>query len=241
MASDIGFFGKLPGYGDFIERNLPRPFVEGWDQWLQRALAGSRQMLGEHWLDSYLHAPLWRFALSTGCVDDNAWLGILLPSVDRVGRYYPLTIALPMSGGVNLAAALGDNGAWFQRLQAIGLACLEESPTVEAVVEVLAALREPQLRPWRLHPPQIPALGSCVSLSVAGDVKPESGDVSLLQSLTLNEALLRQHYASFSLWFRSGGGGQPDHLLHSESLPDPLGYGAMLTGQWQEYGWNRID
>ncbi|MCK7582565.1 MAG: TagF domain-containing protein [Chromatiales bacterium] len=34
-----------------------------WDDWLQRALAGSRGALGESWLDLYLTSPLWRFIL----------------------------------------------------------------------------------------------------------------------------------------------------------------------------------
>lgn len=240
MANDIGFFGKLPGYGDFIERNLPRSFVEVWDEWLQRAMAGSRQMLGEPWLDAYLTSPVWRFALSSGCVDSHAWLGVMLPSVDRVGRYFPLTIALPMNSGVNLSQALYHNAGWFQRLQEIGLACLQESPTVEAVVEVLENLADPQLVPWRAHPSQMRAIGNCVSLPTDSDVKLAQSDVSLRQSLTLNEALLRQHYASFSLWYSAGDEAVPDAMLNCEFLPDPVGYVAMLTGQWQEYGWNRI-
>lgn len=240
MSSDIGFFGKLPGYGDFIERNLPRSFVDVWDQWLQRAMAGSRQMLGDHWLDAYLTSPVWRFALSSGCVDGHAWLGVMLPSVDRVGRYFPLTIVLPLSTGVNLSMALHQNAGWFNRLQEIGLACLQESPTVEAVVEVLQSLPDPDLTPWRVHPSQMRAIGNCVSLPAQSDVKPEASDVSLRQSLTLNEALLRQQHASFSLWFSAGTDQVPDTMLNSEFLPDPVGYVSMLTAQWPEYGWNQI-
>lgn len=240
MASEIGFFGKLPGYGDFIERSLPRSFVEVWDQWLQRAMAGSRQMLGEQWLDSYLTSPVWRFALSSGCVDGHAWLGIMLPSVDRVGRYFPLTIALPMSSGVNLSLALYHNAPWFKRLHEIGLACLQESPTVEAVVDVLETLSDPVLVPWRAQPSQMRSVGNCVSLVASSDVKPEQGDVSLRQSLVQSEALFRQHYPSFSLWYSAGDEQVPDVQLNSEFLPDPVGYVSMLTGRWPDYGWNQI-
>jgi len=239
MAKEIGFFGKLPGYGDFIERNLPRSFVEVWDQWLQRAMAGSRQLLGEQWLDHYLTAPVWRFALSSGCVDGHAWLGLMLPSVDRVGRYFPLTIAQPMNSHVNLSLALYHNAGWFRRLQDIGVACLQESPTVEAVVDVLQGLPDPNLRPWRAQHAQMRSVGTSVTLP--GDVKPENSDVSLTQSLVLNEALLRQQHASFSLWFSSGNEQTTDSMLNSEFLPDPVGYAAMLTGQWQDFGWNRVE
>ena len=241
MATDMGFFGKLPGYGDFIERYLPRSFVEVWDQWLQRAMAGSRQLLGDHWLDSYLTSPVWRFALSSGCVDGHGWVGVMLPSVDRVGRYFPLTIAMPVSSGVNMSHALYHNAEWFQRLQEIGLACLHESPTVEAVVEVLDQLPDPVFRPWKVKAAHSRSLGTSVTLVETSDVKPEQSDVSLTQSLLQSEALLRQHYASYSLWFCAGNDQTPDCMLTSEFLPDPVGYVSMLTGQWPEYGWNRVE
>jgi type VI secretion system protein ImpM len=240
LATSIGFFGKLPGYGDFIDRNLPRSFVEVWDEWLQRAMSGSRQMLSESWLDSYLTSPLWRFGLSSGCVDGQAWIGVILPSVDRVGRYFPLTIAMPVSSSVNISLALFQNAVWFKRLHDIGMACLQESPTVEAVVEVLRQLDDPQFTPWRNHPSQVGMVGNCVTVHNGSDVKPAQSDVSLKQSLTFSEALMRQHNASFSLWYTEGSEHTEDVILSSEFLPDPMGYVAMLTGQWQQFGWNKI-
>ena len=41
-----GFFGKLPARGDFVRAGLPRDFVDPWDAWLQRVLAGSRDAAG---------------------------------------------------------------------------------------------------------------------------------------------------------------------------------------------------
>ena len=48
------------------------------------------------WLDGYLASPSWRFLLMPGVMDGQPWAGVLMPSVDRVGRYYPLTIARPL-------------------------------------------------------------------------------------------------------------------------------------------------
>lgn len=237
MATEMGFFGKLPGYGDFVERNLPRSFLDQWDPWLQRGISGSQQSLGEQWLNNYLTAPVWQFALSPGCVDSNAWLGLFLPSVDKVGRYFPLTLAMPVNQSVNLSAAVYHNAPWFEKLAAIGVACLKESPTVEAVADVLQNLEDPLLVPWRVQRPESTPLGNCVS-SASGDMKPEQGDVSLLQSLTLSEGLLRQHYPSYSLWYTAGGEHSPNALLSAESLPNPQGFAAMLGGQWQQFGWN---
>ena len=54
MVMTCGFFGKLPAHGDFVERNLPSAAITGWDEWLQQAVAISREQLGESWLDTYL-------------------------------------------------------------------------------------------------------------------------------------------------------------------------------------------
>ena len=91
-AACVGFYGKLPARGDFVQRNLPRSFIDPWDNWLQEALAGSREQLGEQWLRSYLTSPVWRFALSGGLCGEQVVAGVLIPSVDRVGRYFPLAI-----------------------------------------------------------------------------------------------------------------------------------------------------
>ncbi len=41
------FYGKLPAKGDFITRNLPRDFIDRWDDWLQSGMHASREALGD--------------------------------------------------------------------------------------------------------------------------------------------------------------------------------------------------
>ena len=91
-----GWFGKLPMLGDFASRRLPDAFIGPWDEWLQASLASSRSATGDRWLDLYLTFPVWRFALPAGLIGDRCWIGVLLPSVDRVGRCFPLTICEPV-------------------------------------------------------------------------------------------------------------------------------------------------
>ena len=38
-----GFYGKFPELGDFVNRRMPRSFLDRWDEWLQNAIATSRQ------------------------------------------------------------------------------------------------------------------------------------------------------------------------------------------------------
>jgi len=93
--AQAGWFGKIPALGDFAGRRLPAGFVSTWDHWLSDGLRAAQQALGARWLESYNSAPLWRFALTPGLIDEQYWGGVLMANVDRVGRQFPLTIAAP--------------------------------------------------------------------------------------------------------------------------------------------------
>jgi type VI secretion system protein ImpM len=150
-----GFYGKLPSHGDFLQRGVSDDFVNHWDAWLQDGMARSRSELGEEaWLDVFLTSPLWRFALASGVVGGPVWAGILLPSVDRVGRYFPLTIVAELPPGVlPFELAVAGNG-WFDWAETLARRTLEdelvdlnrlESELRESDA-LLAAVRPPETR-----------------------------------------------------------------------------------------------
>ncbi len=99
MQAPAGWYGKLPILGDFTRRHLPPAFIDPWDDWLQAGIAGSRAALGGAWLDHYLTAHVWHFVLMPGVLGPPAWAGVCRPSVDRVGRYFPFTLAAPLAPG----------------------------------------------------------------------------------------------------------------------------------------------
>ena len=88
-----GFHGKLPSCGDFVRDGLPQSFTEPWEAWLQSCLASGRRSLGADWTMCWLAAPVWRFVLPAGLCGPLAAVGTWVPSVDRVGRDFPLTVA----------------------------------------------------------------------------------------------------------------------------------------------------
>ena len=138
-AAVPGWFGKIPNLGDFASRRLPEGFIRRWDRWLQGGLAQSRGDLGEAWLDAYLVAPILRFWLSPGTLGHGAWAGLLMPSVDRVGRHFPLTFAQPCE---SLAAALAAS-EWFTALDRAARQVLDMAFTpddLEAQLQALPAL-----------------------------------------------------------------------------------------------------
>ena len=101
----VGFYGKLPSHGDFLRRRVSDAFVDAWDAWLRECLAASRTELGARWLDIYLTSPAWRFVCAAGACGPAPVMGLLAPSVDQVGRYFPITIVSELPAQVSLVTA----------------------------------------------------------------------------------------------------------------------------------------
>ena len=93
QAHDLtGWYGKLPSLGDFASRRLSAGFIEAWDAWLAAGMADWCRREPDAWLAHYLAGPSWRFLLMPGAMagasagEKGAWAGVLMPSVDKVGR-----------------------------------------------------------------------------------------------------------------------------------------------------------
>jgi type VI secretion system protein ImpM len=143
----IGFFGKLPTRGDFVRVGLPRGSVEAWDGWLRMALSGSQSAMGEVWQPAWMEAPVWRFALPDGMCGPAALLGLWMPSVDRVGRYFPLMLAACCPEAEPAHMVRGDV-PWLDAAEEAGRAALADDLSPDA----LAA----RIPPWpaAVHPPE---------------------------------------------------------------------------------------
>jgi type VI secretion system protein ImpM len=139
MGQGYGAYGKIASLGDFFQTGTPPGFVRPWDAWLQQALLDAAAAGNGDWDRHYMSAPLWRFTLSAGLAGPSKVLGVLMPSVDRVGRRFPLTLmCAPETEG---PAALDhfSQGPLFAALEELALATLDDLPR-EALVERLAAL-----------------------------------------------------------------------------------------------------
>ena len=91
-----GWYGKLPGTGDFAHRRLPNSFLTNWDAWLLQGFHNLR-IARPDWAQRFLVSPVWFFILGRDVVDPSQWMGILMPSVDSAGRYFPLTLAIELN------------------------------------------------------------------------------------------------------------------------------------------------
>ena len=238
----IGLYGKLPAHGDFVSRNLPPAFINYWDEWLQRFIASSQEQLGEEWLTIYLTSPIWRFVLSKGVVDDNKWAGIMLPSVDRVGRYFPISVAAKLPPDTNIVDVLSSQTHWFGEIEDIALKGLE------GIFDVDGVFNEIQQKPMPLQPASYvrntgqgsSAMDSMteagLSTHMAIQMDFEEQLPSSINSYVL-EWFISQHLPSYSLWHASGSERVPPSFLVSQGLPAVRGAAAMLAGEWQKWNW----
>ena len=133
-----GWYGKLPTLGDFASRRLPPLFVEPWDRWLADGLASWRES-DPDWLDAFLAAPTWRFALGAGVPFEQSpgYAGVLMPSVDRVGRYFPLTVVRPRGVTEDEIPA-----AWLQALEGLAVAALHDDWNADRFDAELEAIED---------------------------------------------------------------------------------------------------
>jgi len=139
-----GWFGKMPAHGDFVSRRLPAAWVAAWDDWLQQQLPRSRAAHGDDaWLALYLVAPVRRFWLARGLLTPSAWLGVLMPSVDSVGRHFPFTLAVALPPARDeLADALAEQG-WLSAADALARQALDPMFDVAALERAVPALPAP--------------------------------------------------------------------------------------------------
>lgn len=210
-----GIFGKLPSHGDFIQRQLPNSFIVPWDEWLQRAVHGSRELLGERWLDYYLTSPIWRFALSPGVLDEHAWAGVLVPSVDSVGRYFPLTLACASSEQRNPFAVQISAESCYLQMSELAIEALQQGLLVDDLFERMPTMPEGALNT------SLSSIGR-EALWVSGE-----SEITKHVSSLLEHFCLLQHQ-SYSLWWCAGSQYLSPTTLLSPGLPDPNLYCSML-------------
>lgn len=234
MSSDLqtGLYGKLPAYGDFIFRNLNSSFINPWDEWLQHFISGSQEQIGENWLNIYLTSPIWRFVLSPGVIDSNVWAGLMMPSVDRVGRYFPISIVKSFNANTCPVQFILRQQHWFDEIETHCLSALDGSMDADQLMTAVTGI---QVQPTEAYLPTV-NLGEMGPMLLG---LPGEGDQHSIQNAlayALN-ASLSSGLSSFSLWQTAGSELISPLIFSSQGLPPIGGVASMLDGQWQQRDW----
>lgn len=236
VPGDTGFYGKIPSQGDFVTRRLPGVFVQQWDDWLQRCNTHSRESLGADWARLYQNAPVWWFLLAAGTCGDSCWAGLMQPSVDRVGRHFPLTVAAELPSDLEVLDTFGAARGWYQAIEREAEAAFHPDVSLERLDARLRDLAFP--------------LDAIVRADAADDTLPiAERDINALRvgaaphdNLGTVQAAMREQQFnvghSHCVWFDASADAAECTLLITKSLPEPRLSCALLDGRWEKHGWD---
>ena len=216
-AHGPGFFGKVPAHGDFISRRVSEALVGNLDAWLQQCLTASRLALGERWTEVFRISPLWRFAVSPGLWADGAVCGISMPSVDRVGRYFPMVSVYEFEESVALMSLPFNSGDWFSALETTLLTCLDDDFDVDAFDQALNVLGAPTHMPKpRSVTGQASVLADCGFEAVAnGREEFEHDPIAVLEAFAIGLG------APASVWWSDGSDNVTPRFAVLPGVPEP--------------------
>lgn len=236
-----GWYGKLPSLGDFASRRLSHELIEAWDAWLAEEIGTLRQQWPDEWLNGYLQSPTWRFVLSAGTLGAaQAWpvAGVLMPSVDRVGRYFPLTIIAPLTNLPRSHEQADSLFNWLHAMDDLAADAMEEDWPIDALDQALAGLPAPV---WT---DEAPPLAQALARLASGDTRlvalplPETrhaladGLGRALWHSGLDALLSRSLAPGLSWWWAEPADpAQPRQTLLGRGLPSGADFETLMGPQ----------
>lgn len=157
-----------------------------------------------------------------------------MPSVDKVGRYYPLTLAVPVPEAQSLPFLFRQGSAWFETLETLALSGLEDDFDLDEFDGELERLSLPAFMDDASG--MMPARNSgagrfALHFEVAN---PDQGADAFVG---LSACLLRRFLPAHSFWGTSGSEHIEASLLVCENLPPIDAFAALMTGNWEQRGW----
>ena len=218
----FGYFGKLPSFGDFVHQVLPQDFATRFHEWLQLSMAAGRDALGEDFLRCYLNCPAWKFIASRGVCGEQPVVGITIPSVDRVGRYFNFTLATVLPLDTNPVAYVIGNTDGFRELEDTALDILENDYGKDEIENLVRQL--------------------ALKFDAAGEgrstVDPSADSIRLSldhpsafweQAATLRPGLLARDLGECSFWWYGQQGQDQSRMVVSSGMLSANDYLHMLS------------
>jgi type VI secretion system protein ImpM len=172
---------------------------------------------------------MWRFVLGEGVCGGDAWAGLLVPSVDKVGRYFPLTFALPLPAEAFDLQCIASCETWYTELERIASVALRAESTVD---ELEAALSSNPLTRERAN--------AATSAALLADWWDARTPARLVRRLDRAESLagtlegtarlvLTRGAVARTFWWSADPQSGETELHCSYGLPEPETYAALLA------------
>jgi type VI secretion system protein ImpM len=217
-----GFYGKLPARADFVGTGLRPETVGRWDAWLQQSLAAGEAAIGADWAGLFFVAPLWRFILPAGACGRFTLIGVLMPSVDAVGRCFPLMLGQEIERPVDPVGLMAGSGPWFAAAEALALDALDDGFDLAEFGRDLPSWSVVHSAAVPPSPTRQDGAGTWVELPIAS-------------AAPAAVAALAGHGA---LWWTTGARHVPPGVAVSAGLVPPGGFAALIDGRWSRHGWS---
>ena len=222
--SGIGIYGKMPSKRDFIALHLPGPILSIVERWLQGGVAASKNLMGANWQDTYLTAPIWRFWIGEE-IAGTYCIGSIMPSVDGVGRYFPLAILAHGSNEETLLPPLDDPLVpWFEMIEGRLLSALNPDTATDAfgMLEGLPAPGD-----YRKSAPKVRSSEIRRGIMWSGRTRPDASD----KPAGDREEDYRIAAQTRTYWWTNGGERFGPRFYSHPGMPDPSVYVNFLTGE----------
>lgn len=220
-----GLFGKLAAKRDFIALFAPRAFLDAWEPWMQGSIAASRDRLGSGWQAAFLSAPIWRFWLGPEICGATV-AGAFMPSLDGVGRYYPLTLFAYADPGFAIAPPdIDAQNDWYHGAEDYLLTTLDKDTSFEQTTTALDQFAPPAATASSAAPDGLVRVTD-------GTLAAHATDSALPDLFArLRTANFASIYSAASFWWTIGGGDYQPLALCCRRMPDPFLFASMLTGR----------
>ena len=222
----IGFFGKLPGYGDFIQRNVCPELVKYWDNWLLKSISSSHEQLGDLWRSKYFNSPIWRFVIKQDSLSSTAVAGFIMPSVDKAGRCYPFTVLCQAESEVNPFVFARKMDQMHETGEDSALSLLENKrPDLDEITSVLNEIYQSLQEPM-CQSADIKSVSSVMELACVTEI--DSLDFTLGNESFLH-MLMEQQNVSMSIWSMGNTVGANPLIRYFSGMPPTDNYYSFLV------------
>lgn len=218
----VGIYGKLPSQPDFVSDNIAPQISNELYDWAQTVMYHTRDRWDEvTWLSAYLVSPLWRMFIPKTEQREKSWIGVMAPSVDAVGRYFPLFLVFEIEPEhVYFDWLFKEADSLLEVMEEVAITALRERATLAQVRELLLAKTDALELSDTLKQPASFAYNH--NLSISDQFLPECFEAQL------DKRLQELHG---SIWWSSMDlGSLKKPLFKVLEMPDPEEYQFLLTG-----------
>jgi type VI secretion system ImpM family protein len=231
-ATVPGFFGKLPTFGDFVGRGWSGTLRDRLDSLIQEAITALAQLSPGR--EPLLQWPDLVISTRPGVLGDRALLLVLIPSLDRVGRAFPLCAGVQWATADDTATDWPPLGYARQLLANLRRALEVESEPDDLLAAVTSAGDPLSYHPTAFEMDRdvtIPRLGSNVNLlHICGPLPSMAPALSALCSVLPAACDL--------LGARLDADGQASDFFAARRLPSGMPLASAFDGRWVERGWS---